>query len=198
MQPNPTKQKVVDAASGLFFHKGFDGTSVRDIADKAEVNVSLISYYFKGKQGLLEYAVTTYYENYLATLETILRENLAMTPLDQLKQLIAAIIEYQTNNFQLTSFIHRELSLDSTFVREMTFTYLAKENHFLGELFFGNLTETVHQKDYLYMQLKGMIMSPFILKSDWNNQMLDNESKRLFIRNYSVVIADWLDYLFSR
>jgi len=46
-----SKQKVIEAASMLFFQKGFHGTTVRDIADKASVNVSLISYYFKGKQG---------------------------------------------------------------------------------------------------------------------------------------------------
>ena len=45
MKNNPTKQKVVDAASFLFFQKGFHGTSVRDIAGKASVNVSLISYF---------------------------------------------------------------------------------------------------------------------------------------------------------
>lgn len=198
MQANPTKQKVVDAATGLFFQKGFDGTSVRDIAEAASVNVSLISYYFKGKQGLLEYAVTSYYETYLESLETILRENESMDPIERLKELIYAIIDYKTTHFQLTSFIHRELSLDSTFVREMTFTYLAKENHFLGELFFTNLQEKTRRKDFLYMQLKGMIMSPFILKNEWNNQMLDNESKQLFTRNYSEVIAAWLDYLLAK
>src|SRR5699024_11562259 len=64
-----TKQRVIHAASTLFFQKGFDGTSVRDIAYKADVNVSLISYYFKGKQGLLEHAVIHYYESYLEMME---------------------------------------------------------------------------------------------------------------------------------
>src|SRR5690625_7765599 len=75
MKINPTKQKVVDAATLLFFQKGFHGTSVRDIAERAMVNVSLISYYFNSKQGLLEYAVTNYYEMYLQTMEEALQEN---------------------------------------------------------------------------------------------------------------------------
>lgn len=48
-----TKQKVIDAAISLFNTKGYDGTSVRDIAKRADVNVANISYYFAGKQGLL-------------------------------------------------------------------------------------------------------------------------------------------------
>lgn len=45
-----TKQKVIDAAISLFNTKGYDGTSVRDIAKRADVNVANISYYFAGKQ----------------------------------------------------------------------------------------------------------------------------------------------------
>src|SRR5690625_1208322 len=135
MKINPTKQKVVDAATLLFFQKGFHGTSVRDIAERAMVNVSLISYYFNSKQGLLEYAVTNYYEMYLQTMETALQENDTSNHLESIKKVIYAMIDYKTEHFHLTSFINRELSLDSTFVREMTVTYLAKENHLLGELF---------------------------------------------------------------
>ena len=35
-----TKQKILEAARALFAAQGFDGTSVRDIANTAEVNVA--------------------------------------------------------------------------------------------------------------------------------------------------------------
>jgi AcrR family transcriptional regulator len=38
----------------LFGEKGFDGTSVRDIAQQAQVNLAMISYYFGSKEKLLE------------------------------------------------------------------------------------------------------------------------------------------------
>ncbi len=69
MNSEPTKQKITRIASSLFYQKGFQGTSVRDIAKEADVNLSAISYYFKGKQGLLEHTVTSYFEDYLAVLE---------------------------------------------------------------------------------------------------------------------------------
>lgn len=186
----------MDAASTLFYQKGFDGTSVRDIAERASVNVSLISYYFNSKQGLLEYAVTTYYEVYLEKLETTLHETEYRDSIERLKQLIYAVMEYQTMHFQLTSFIHRELSLDSTFVREMAVTYLAKENHFIGELFYANLPADMPRKEHVFMQLKGMMMAPFILKNEWQNRLLDAQDKMLFAQNYAQVIDDWIDYLF--
>lgn len=191
-----TKQKVVDAASLLFFQHGFHGTSVRDIAEKASVNVSLISYYFKSKQGLLEYAVTTYYELYLETMETVMMDFQKADKEQQLKEIIYAMIRYKTEHFQLTSFIHRELSLDSTFVREMTVTYLAKENHLLSKLFFNVLHPTFQkEKSYLFMQLKGMLMSPYILKNEWNNQMIDQVDIENFTKHYVRTIKQWIDFV---
>ena len=42
------------AAEKLFAANGYNGTSVRDIASKAKVNVSMISYYFGSKENLME------------------------------------------------------------------------------------------------------------------------------------------------
>src|SRR5690606_19089055 len=126
MKENPVKRKIVKTASNLFFQKGFHGTSVREIAKRAKVNVSAISYYFNSKQGLLEYAVSYYYEQYLRKLEETLYNAQQTEPLERLYELIFSIIQYKQENYQFTCFIQRELSMDSVFVREMVVTYLAK------------------------------------------------------------------------
>jgi AcrR family transcriptional regulator len=46
--------QIMEAAEGLFAEKGFDGTSVRDIAEEAGVNGAMISYYFGSKEKLME------------------------------------------------------------------------------------------------------------------------------------------------
>lgn len=195
---NSTKQKVVDAASLLFYQKGFDGTSVRDIAMKASVNVSLISYYFKGKQGLLEYAVTNYYETYLSLIEETLENHQELTNMEKLKKVIYSVVKYKVENYQLTSFIQRELTLDSTFVREMSVTYLAKEDYYLKQLFYSVLHPYFKQKrTYLYMQLKGIFMSPFLIQEDWNYRLLDQASYQQFIHHFTETIYEWLETLTS-
>lgn len=47
-----TKQKILEVANELFAKNGFGGTSVRDIANSAEVNLSAINYHFKNKENL--------------------------------------------------------------------------------------------------------------------------------------------------
>ncbi|WP_316252492.1 TetR family transcriptional regulator [Bacillus aquiflavi] len=64
-----SKKHIVDVAVSLFNMKGYSGTSVRDIAGKANVNVANISYYFQSKHGLLEYCLTSFFENYLSEIE---------------------------------------------------------------------------------------------------------------------------------
>ncbi|MFZ3578231.1 forespore capture DNA-binding protein RefZ [Virgibacillus sp. DJP39] len=201
MKNNPTKKKVIDAASLLFFQKGFHGTSVRDIADKASVNVSLISYYYKSKQGLLEHAVTSYYESYLNKMEEILIDSETEAPIDKLKLLIQAIIHYKQNNHQFSCFIHRELSIDTVFVREMAVTYLAKENYFISNIFFdsfpqGHKNNTEHQ--FMLMQLKGMLITPYLLQNEWKDQVAGKTSHDLFAKNYTKVIHKWLDFVTSQ
>lgn len=197
MKKNPTRQKVIDAASSLFFQKGFHGTSVRDIAEKAAVNVSLISYYFKSKQGLLEYAVTNYYEEYLKTLEEALQRTETLSPLEKMNDLIFTIIQYKQANHQLTCFIQRELSLDSVFVREMAVTYLAKENHYIRKSFFDCIEGRVKgdTREYLLMQLKGMLITPYILHSDWKNHVIGEYSHQIFVKKYVGTIRQWLHFI---
>ncbi len=47
-----SREKILEVATKLFSEKGFDSTSTREIAHAADLNISLISYYFEGKEGL--------------------------------------------------------------------------------------------------------------------------------------------------
>ncbi|MGH8210161.1 MAG: CerR family C-terminal domain-containing protein [Steroidobacteraceae bacterium] len=47
-----TAQRLIETALELFANHGFAGTSTRMLADKAQVNLSAIPYYFGGKEGL--------------------------------------------------------------------------------------------------------------------------------------------------
>src|SRR4030095_4095794 len=54
MEYNEKQVQIMETAEILFAEKGFNGTSVRDIAEKASVNLAMISYYFGSKDKLLE------------------------------------------------------------------------------------------------------------------------------------------------
>lgn len=49
-----TRENILDIAEIEFASRGFTGTSLRDIAERAEVNQAMINYYFGTKQQLFE------------------------------------------------------------------------------------------------------------------------------------------------
>jgi len=54
MEYNQKQISILEAAEKLFASQGFHGTSVRDIAHEADVNIAMISYYFGSKEKLIE------------------------------------------------------------------------------------------------------------------------------------------------
>jgi TetR/AcrR family transcriptional regulator len=52
MADNDARGKLIAEATPLFAEKGYHGVSIREIAGIAGANVSMISYYFGGKEGL--------------------------------------------------------------------------------------------------------------------------------------------------
>jgi len=69
------KLRILETAQELFAARGFDGVSVRDIADQAQVNVAMINYYFGNKDGLYLGIVENYIEEMTGALQNALSNN---------------------------------------------------------------------------------------------------------------------------
>lgn len=61
MDADVTRQRILEAADGLFGELGFDATTTRDIAARSGVNKALIHYHFGTKDELLEALLEGYY-----------------------------------------------------------------------------------------------------------------------------------------
>lgn len=97
--------QIIEAAEQLFAEKGFDGTSVRDIADKAGINLAMISYYFGSKEKLLEALFSYRGESSVMTMENML-SNKTMTPL----QKVYNLIDFYIDKFQNQTCFHKIMS----------------------------------------------------------------------------------------
>jgi len=99
MEFNEKQKQILSAAEHLFSIKGFDGTSVRDIADDAGVNIAMISYYFGSKEKLMEALFEQRTTNIKVKVESLLRDDKS-TPFEKVELLAEDIITRIMNKQQ--------------------------------------------------------------------------------------------------
>jgi AcrR family transcriptional regulator len=69
-----THDRLLDAAVDVFGKHGFEAATTRMIAKEAKVNIAAIPYYFNGKEGLYQAAVTAIVERIEAEVAGVLAE----------------------------------------------------------------------------------------------------------------------------
>ena len=79
--------QIIQTAEKLFAERGYDGTSVRDIADDAGINVSMISYYFGSKEKLMEALFELRIGSIHSRVEHLLNND-SLSPIDKVNLLI--------------------------------------------------------------------------------------------------------------
>jgi AcrR family transcriptional regulator len=72
-EPEVRKREIADNAMRLFCEKGYEATSMKDIAKAVNVVPGLCYNYFKSKYELYEYAITLYADECIAPLVEILQ-----------------------------------------------------------------------------------------------------------------------------
>lgn len=87
MEYNEKQIGIMQTAEKLFAVTGFSGTSVRDIAQEAGVNVAMISYYFGSKEKLMEAVFEERINKTTATIENLLN-NEELSNLQKVNNLI--------------------------------------------------------------------------------------------------------------
>ena len=126
MEFNDKQIEILNVAERLFAEEGFDGTSVRDIAKKANINVAMISYYFGSKEKLLEALVINRIGTMKLRLENLLQED--STPIEKIDKLVAYYINQINTNRSIYQILHFELSTKKREINTDAFTEVKKNN----------------------------------------------------------------------
>jgi AcrR family transcriptional regulator len=94
MKPNLSSKQsqLLETAETLFSRKGYDGTSVRDIAEAAGINTAMISYYFGSKEKLMEEIFERKSMNIREKVDLLLKED-SLDPLEKMYSLVDEYIE---------------------------------------------------------------------------------------------------------
>lgn len=126
MKLNEKQIEILQVAEQLFADEGFDGTSVREIAKIANINIAMISYYFGSKEKLLEAIVIYRIGSMGLKLENLIQEN--STPIEKIDKIIDYYIYQINQNRHVHQILHNEISNKKRQINIEAFTELKKNN----------------------------------------------------------------------
>jgi AcrR family transcriptional regulator len=84
------KKRILDTAADLFSKRGYGAVGVREIASTADVNISMISYYFGGKVGILKTIIEDFFNDYLNTIQSNYDDT--KSPEENIRKIFKAIV----------------------------------------------------------------------------------------------------------
>jgi AcrR family transcriptional regulator len=139
--------QIIETAEKLFAQKGFAGTSVRDIAEEAGVNLAMISYYFGSKEKLMQALFEHRSVNIRMRVETLLKDE-SLSPLEKVELLVD---DYMDRSFQREPFykimICEQLMEKNHFIIEMLGDVKKKNAEIVAELITDGQRKGVFKKD---------------------------------------------------
>lgn len=133
MELNTKQTQILQIAEKLFAENGFDGTSVRQIAKEADINVAMISYYFGSKEKLLSALLIYRTADFKIHLESVLSAGKSF--LEKVDEIVELSIRRIHANRRMYKIIHFEYSSLCRSIDFENYLNQKKENYKLIESF---------------------------------------------------------------
>lgn len=115
-----TRRKIAQAASELFFQKGYFETTVKDICDRSGVSVSRVNYHFVTKADLAAYLCTEFLDNFYQKVKQFIgnnREFSLVSEAIQLRFFVKMLLSDKGDSSRFYKEIAREGILSQAFTR---------------------------------------------------------------------------------
>jgi AcrR family transcriptional regulator len=181
-----TKEKLLEAAAQVFSERGFGGATVKEIAELAGVNVSLISYHFNGKEGLFRTIVENFGRERLRDAEKIL------SPPDSIEDLRAKLrlwcsqfLACHVEQDNVCSILHRENVWDQEFLWDIFQGTFLKQFEAIVKFFEAARKKGIIRKDVDALMATTTIFGTLIhigrsqkIQQKWMNVSIADEKYR--------------------
>jgi AcrR family transcriptional regulator len=157
---NEKQIKILQVAEKLFAEKGFDGTSIRDIAREAKINVAMVSYYFGSKEKMLESLIFSRTSDMKLQLESLSKE--VISPVEKINKLIALYITQINRNKCIYQILHFELTSKKRELDLKSFTEVKKQNfEIIKKIIEEGQEKGVFRKEVNIFLIPSSILGPF-------------------------------------
>jgi AcrR family transcriptional regulator len=106
------KEHIINTAIELFAIKGFEGTSIREIAAAANVNLAMINYYFGSKEKLFESIIEYKATHSRGAMEEITLDASLTTQMQKIERIIESYVERLFLNRHFHRVMYQEMVMN--------------------------------------------------------------------------------------
>lgn len=175
---NDCRENIITAAIPLFAAKGLNGVSVRELTAAAGVNLSMISYYFGGKEGLYAAVLRNQFA-ILGKLEEI--EQMDIDTLQKFELYVRATVARYRKNPYLLRFYTSELTNPTACFATIIKPAIKRVVQMLLDTFSDGLSHNKFRDDLnpadTVLALAGMINFYFLLEPA-TAELVDHSAER--------------------
>jgi len=101
MSGNERRQQLIEIAKSLFAERGYDGTSIEEIAQRANVSKPVVYEHFGGKEGLYAVVVDREMSALLDAITSSLTNNRSRVRIERVALALLTYVEERTDGFRI-------------------------------------------------------------------------------------------------
>jgi len=161
-----TKKIILAGAKEIFLEKGFQGATMRDIAERANINKGLLHYYFKSKKILFVEAFRSIMVEFFPKMEKVINSRRSF--FNKIELIVDIYIELLNKNPKLSPFIVNEINYNRDIFFELIGSIgFIPDNLIIKRFILRGIEENdLKNIDPLQFVLNGLslIIFPFLIK----------------------------------
>ncbi|MGH1518201.1 TetR/AcrR family transcriptional regulator [Chryseobacterium sp. JK1] len=193
------EENIIFAAEKLFAEKGFEGTSTREIAKAAHVNISMISYYFGSKEKLYEKLV----EYRMNEGQFFSKDILERTDMNEWQK-IERIIDQFSNKVRTQKCFYRIMQREQLYAQNPQIVEFLKQTKMIFLSMYSQILESGHRKGIftknppiylLHTTISGTLFYAFNAKEMYKEFLNDTEEDSVFDEKYYTELNKHIKYL---
>ena len=159
------EQLILEAANKVFKEKGYDGTTVQDIADVANTTKSMVNYYFRSKEKLFGTVFKAQFQEFYGGTIGIIKSDLS------LYDKIVKVVEHDTEKILkfpllpifILNEINRNPSIVFSLIRNLSFEALGTLDKQISREVRNGKIKKISAIDLL-TNVRSLTVFPFLLK----------------------------------
>ena len=194
MKDQNAEEKILVVADTLFSQKGYAATSIRDIANAAEVNPALINYYYKSKESLFAIVMKHKVKQLFGSMLPVLQDD--TLPLDKKTEaVVAAISRVVAEDANLPMFVFGELQKQDVSMAEVLPAREIRDSSFVRQL----MEQKPDANPFHYiLNLFALTVVPYIILPMWTKVgLMSGEEVAQLLKERTELIPQWMKQTLS-